>query len=167
MQARKLMAKGFTLVEILIVVVILGILAAIVIPQFTNASESAKSSSLASQLQTIRSQIELYKNQHNDDEPDLTTNWDQFTQYTEVDGTTSATKTATAIYGPYMQKAAVNPFTGVSVVVGDPTTDGTPADTAGWCWEDGILKAVIELDKGRDLGLLGAAETSNSDFTSY
>ncbi|MHC4313418.1 MAG: type IV pilin protein, partial [Planctomycetota bacterium] len=29
--------KGFTLVEILIVVVILGILAAIVIPQFTSA----------------------------------------------------------------------------------------------------------------------------------
>ncbi|MEM9111640.1 MAG: prepilin-type N-terminal cleavage/methylation domain-containing protein, partial [Planctomycetota bacterium] len=48
--------KGFTLVEILIVVVILGILAAIVIPQFTNASEAAKASSVLSQLQTLRSQ---------------------------------------------------------------------------------------------------------------
>ena len=35
---RKQSRKGFTLVEILIVVIILGILAAIVIPQFTNAS---------------------------------------------------------------------------------------------------------------------------------
>ena len=59
--------RGFTLVEILIVVVILGILAAIVIPQFTQASTEAKTNSLCSDLQTLRSQIELYKVQHNDD----------------------------------------------------------------------------------------------------
>jgi len=53
--------SGFTLVEILIVVVILGILAAIVIPQFTDASTEAKESALKSDLQTMRSQIELYK----------------------------------------------------------------------------------------------------------
>ena len=58
--------KGFTLVEILIVVIILGILAAIVIPQFSNASTDAKKNSLTSQLQTMRSQMELYKLQHND-----------------------------------------------------------------------------------------------------
>ncbi|MHC4171078.1 MAG: type II secretion system protein [Planctomycetota bacterium] len=61
--------SGFTLVEILIVVVILGILAAIVIPQFTEASTEAKTSSLMTDLQTMRSQIELYKIQHNDDLP--------------------------------------------------------------------------------------------------
>lgn len=52
--------RGFTLIEILIVVVILGILAAIVIPQFTSAADEAKESSLRSQLQTVRGQIELY-----------------------------------------------------------------------------------------------------------
>ncbi len=53
--------KGFTLVEILIVVIILGILAAIVIPQFTNASEEARLSSLKSNLQSIRAQLQLYR----------------------------------------------------------------------------------------------------------
>ncbi len=53
--------RGFTLIEILIVVVILGILAAIVIPQFTNASQDAQVSAVKSQLQTIRSQCELFR----------------------------------------------------------------------------------------------------------
>lgn len=53
--------RGFTLIEILIVVVILGILAAIVVPQFTNASQEATASSIRSQLQTLRGQIELYR----------------------------------------------------------------------------------------------------------
>src|SRR5438045_4803945 len=71
--------RGFTLVEILIVVIILGILAAIVIPQFTNASTDAKKSNLTSQLQTLRSQIQLYKLQHNDTPPKLVTvGWDAF-----------------------------------------------------------------------------------------
>src|SRR5947199_9959649 len=58
--------KGFTLIEILIVVIILGILAAIVIPQFTNASKEAKSSSLVTMVQSLRRQIALFKLQHND-----------------------------------------------------------------------------------------------------
>ena len=53
--------NGFTLVEILVVVVILGILAAVVIPQFSEASTDAKFSSLCTNLHTLRSQIEMYK----------------------------------------------------------------------------------------------------------
>src|ERR1017187_3807990 len=61
--------KAFTLVEILIVVIILGILAAIVIPQFTEASNDARISALQSDLQTCRSQFELYKVQHLENYP--------------------------------------------------------------------------------------------------
>jgi prepilin-type N-terminal cleavage/methylation domain-containing protein len=57
--------RGFTLIEILIVVVILGILAAIIVPQFTDAAQDANESSARSQLQTIRSQIELHRVQNN------------------------------------------------------------------------------------------------------
>src|SRR6185503_3199509 len=69
MTVRRTRKGGFTLVEILIVVIILGILAAIVIPQFTSASQDARKNSLTSQLQTLRSQIELYKLQHLDQLP--------------------------------------------------------------------------------------------------
>ena len=52
--------RAFTLIEILIVVVILGILAAIVIPQFTDAADDAQLASVQSQIQTIRGQVELF-----------------------------------------------------------------------------------------------------------
>src|SRR3954452_15541030 len=99
---RNINRKGFTLVEILIVVIILGILAAIVIPQFTNASTDARKNSLLSQLQTLRGQIQLFKLQHNDILPDLVTyQWAQMLQKTSLGGTVDTT--AAAKYGPYLE----------------------------------------------------------------
>jgi len=62
---RNSVKRGFTLIEILIVVVILGILAAIIVPQFTDAAQDANESSARSQLQSVRSQIELHRVQNN------------------------------------------------------------------------------------------------------
>src|SRR4030043_75639 len=97
-KGQKMKAKsGFTLVEILIVVVILGILAAIVIPQFTEASTEAKTSSLCTDLQTMRSQIELYKIQHNDNLPGsgAATFQQSLTGQTDIAGAVGTD------YGPY------------------------------------------------------------------
>jgi general secretion pathway protein G len=131
---RKKQAGGFTLVEILIVVIILGILAAIVIPQFTNASTDARKSNLQSQLQTIRSQVSLYRVQHGDKWPttggtapgDLssgaTWDWSLLTGKTDADGTANAS----GALGPYLQATPVNPLNG-------NTAMGTALDAAnGW-----------------------------------
>ena len=115
--------SGFTLVEILIVVVILGILAAIVIPQFTEASTEAKLSSLCTDLQTLRSQIELYKIQHNDVPPTFAAFTAQMTAQTDITGA------AGTDYGPYVQKIATNQFNNLDTL--DNT--GTIGDNvAGW-----------------------------------
>ena len=116
--------SGFTLVEILIVVVILGILAAIVIPQFTDASTEAKRSSLASDLQTVRSQIELYKIQHNDNPPSAV----GATFVAQMTGTTNVNGTAGTDFGPYLERIPTEPFTNSAVV-------GNTSATVGWCYD--------------------------------
>jgi general secretion pathway protein G len=134
--------KGFTLVEILIVVIILGILAAVVIPQFTNASEDARTSSAASQLQTIRSAVELYKLQHRDMFPttdgtaDATKwSWTLLTSKTNEDGTS----TGTPKFGPYLQATPVNPLTGKSDVAAAAAAD------KGWVFQtDGRVMGITK-----------------------
>ena len=127
--------KGFTLVEILIVVVILGILAAIVIPQFTDASTQAKESRLVSDLSSVRSQIELYKIQHNDDLPGTVTGVDfeaAMTTYTTVTGALATTQApGVGVYGPYLQKIPTNPYSNVTTIT-TGTSAGTPSATGGW-----------------------------------
>ena len=49
--------SAFTLVEILIVVVILGILASIVVPQFTDATDRSKSTTTASIVRTVQAKV--------------------------------------------------------------------------------------------------------------
>lgn len=124
--------SGFTLVEILIVVVILGILAAIVIPQFTEASTEAKKSSLMTDLQTMRSQIELFKIQHNDNLPGWqgATFIQAMTGYTTIAGAVAAGPGAN-IYGPYIQQIPTNQFNDLTSIT---EADTTPAAAPGTGW---------------------------------
>lgn len=135
--------SGFTLVEILIVVVILGILAAIVIPQFTDASTEAKESRLMSDLQSMRAQIELYKIQHNDCFPGVPNAAvghtasisfdDAMTKYTTVDGELAALQQPgqDGVYGPYIQRIPTNPFNDSDVVATGAADPGAAANN-GW-----------------------------------
>jgi len=104
--------RAFTLIEILIVVVILGILAAIVVPQFTDAADDANDAAVRSQLQTLRGQIELYYAQ-NAEYPDLV-----------ADGW------ADMIDGDYLMAAPTNSLQSSSTVA------AAAADGVGWVWAE-------------------------------
>lgn len=132
-------AKGFTLVEILIVVVILGILAAIVIPEFTGASVEAKDASIASNLRTMRSQIELYKVQHNDALPGAggATFAQALTGKTDIGGDVGAD------YGPYIKNIPANPFNDLTTVEEEAGSAGLGNGSHGWHFNttDGTFSA--------------------------
>jgi len=57
---KRFTSRAFTLVEILIVVVILGILAAIVVPQFLNATDESRRAAFVSELQVFVGAAEVY-----------------------------------------------------------------------------------------------------------
>jgi general secretion pathway protein G len=110
--------SAFTLVEILIVMVILGILAAIVIPQFSQASQEAKLSDLINNLQMIRTQVELYKIQHFSELPGTGAHMDfvtSMTSFSQSDGMPSVAGAPNA-FGRYLQKVPNNPFTMTNTV---------------------------------------------------
>ncbi len=123
--------RAFTLVEVLIVVVILGILAAIVIPQFTNAADDTKLNTLKQDLYRIRIQIEIYRSHHLDTPPSLTDFVDQMTQASNAQGQTAAPGTAGYPRGPYLRSMPNNPFTGSN------TVGGGAVGTSDWFYDAG------------------------------
>jgi general secretion pathway protein G len=123
--------SGFTLVELLIVVIILGILAAVVIPQFNTAAAESKEAALASNLATIRQAIELYKVQHNDTFPGATV-------VTQLTTTTDASGAAGTKYGPYIRNSfPANPIDASAAVATAATMPGAPSGAGGWFYSTG------------------------------
>ena len=128
---------GFTLIEILVVVILLGILATIIIPQISVSTEDAKLNTLKTNLNHLRSGVELYYYQHNNTYPGATKHTDgaavgsdaeaeaafipQLTQYTSLTGEVATSGDSTYQFGPYIKSATLptNPFNNAADIVCD------------------------------------------------
>ena len=139
MKLRKMKEQsGFTLIEMLIVVVILGIIAMVVIPQISVSTGDAKLKTLQTNLHSSRGALELYYHQHGQKYPggvvpatkpsDVVTLADTFqaqlARYTDVAGNISNTYgSSTFNLGPYIKegKLPTNSFNDKNDVVIDTT----------------------------------------------
>jgi prepilin-type N-terminal cleavage/methylation domain-containing protein len=143
------MKKGFSLVEIIIVVTILGILAAVVVPGFQNHVANAKESAVKSDVTTIRSEIELYKLQHKGVPPGYVDGAEGSvaTLKLQLTATTAATGAASAstvpvdpyLYGPYLKKIPENPYNGLSTITYVPAgadfSGAADGVSSGWLYK--------------------------------
>lgn len=125
--------RGFTLVEVLIVVVIMAVLAATIIPQFSDSARDAKISTAKFNLNTLRTQIQFYAAQHNGKFPSAT-----LEELTKKTDSTGAIGTGTEhVYGPYLTAIPDNPFTNsnkVTAAESNPPSAASGATDAGWLY---------------------------------
>lgn len=130
---------GFTLVELLIVIIVIAVLAAIAIPKFVNSSERSKEASLHADLKLVRDAVELY---HND-----TGAWPA--QLSDLSATTAPasgkdstgaayTINATDWKGPYLMSVPNDPvaeaaltYSITSPTVGQVNATATGTDSSG------------------------------------
>ena len=131
---RRVRSQGFTLIEVLIVVVIMAILAATVIPQFSSSTNDAKESSLIFNMHSLRSQIEMYKVHHLNKYPAITAgDLPQLTGHTNAAGDIGTGDSYP--YGPYVTgELPKNPFNDSNTVVAG-TGAAVVAGGAGWQYD--------------------------------
>ncbi len=124
--------KAFTLVELLIVISILGIMAAIVLPTFQGNIQKAKEAAAKDNLRILRTTIEAYAAKNNGVPPGYPNNDPaQPPNFMAVVG---------GLLGPpqYLRRIPENPFTGDFVATMIANGDSFPAaadGSTGWIYQ--------------------------------
>ena len=125
--------RGFTLVEVMIVVVVLAIIAGLVLPQFGDSTKNAKTNSARFNLREMRSQIELYRQHHDGRLPSAS-----FVELlSKTNGVGQSGSTSQHRFGPYLTEIPTNSLTDSAIiraVTSNPPSAASGADDAGWLY---------------------------------
>lgn len=125
--------KGFTLIEMLIVIVIIGLLLSLVAPNLMDGADKAKRQVASAQLKNIETALETF--------------YLDVGQYPEsLSELMQSTKTGWS--GPYMKKAVPNDPWGKPFVYRSPGDDGKPYYLASYAQDgqqggDGEAKDIV------------------------
>lgn len=145
---------GFSLIELVIVIVIIGLISAVAVPRLTRGASNAGSAALKASLAQMRSAIELYRAEHEGAMPTLASFSDQMTQFSNLAGTAfnaSADIATGKIYGPYLQAVPQLP---VGAQKGSTGVANETAAGVGWIYNQttGAITANTTLtEKDQDL----------------
>ena len=141
------------MLELLIVIIILGVLASVAVPQFLGGTEDAEDATLRQQLRDLNTAMEVYKHQHGGRLPGTvsaatglavsneaeaaTALRQQLLGYSNARGLVSTDRASGYTFGPYLNKIPMNPRNGKRSIVADITTDdlsrlSTDGTDSGW-----------------------------------
>ena len=144
-------SKGFTLIELMVVIVILGILAAVIAPRIPKFVNKAKEGKTKGNLGTLRSTLNIY--------------------YSDNDGVYPQAASLSSLVPKYIKEIPASEVPNIhdpnNAVTGDdiaPTHLITPTDTGGWCYE---------FDRTQDnwgdicVNCLGHTDSNSNKWSSY
>jgi prepilin-type N-terminal cleavage/methylation domain-containing protein len=137
---------GFTIVELLVVIVVIGILAAITIISYAGISQRAAAATLQTDLKNASTQLEIYKADHSDQYPSnedslpksIGTTY-QYTLISPVEYCLDATSTESgSTYHISSTSVAVEsgscPIAALTIVSGDHHTCTFASNKQSYCW---------------------------------
>lgn len=160
-----LLPHAFTLMEIIIVVVVVGLLATVVIPQFSSDKKQARQIILKDDLQYLRTQITVFRAQHQNVSPGYPNGYsmlppnvrcfvDQMTEHSDINCNLSQKDSTSYPYGPYLKQLPVNPINNSSDVILVPNNRAMPAPggSAGWIYKAETQEIIANLTGNDDTG---------------